>query len=131
MFGKKKNRDGFKLNINKEQAEKEYKEYLNQPPEVLENLKKSKIYMAIYISLGVLLSIASLCLFFEFKSMVGSFVSLGICILLGTVIFFTSKKKCCPNWKLRLVPLICLCVGWVIGIFCIQRIIQITLNVAG
>ena len=34
MFGKKKNKEGFKLNINKEQAEKEYEEYLNQPPEV-------------------------------------------------------------------------------------------------
>lgn len=130
MFGKKKNREGFKLNINKEQAEKEYKEYLNQPPEVLENLKKCKIFMAIYIPLGALLSIAFLGLFFEFKSIVGSLLSLGICILLGTVIFFASKKYL-ANWKLRLVPLICLCVGWVIGIFCIQRIILIILNVAG
>lgn len=131
MFGKKKNREGFKLNINKEQAEKEYKEYLNQPPEVLENLKKCKIFMAIYIPLGVLLSLAALCLFFELKSIVGSLVSLGVCILLGTIIFFASKKKYLANWKLRLVPLICLCVGWVIGIFCIQRIILIILNVAG
>lgn len=131
MFGKKKNRKGFKLNINKEQAAKEYKEYLNQPQEVLENLKKCKIFMAIYIPLGVLLSIALLGLFFEFKSIVGSLVSLGICILLGTVIFFAAKKKYLANWKMRLVPLICICVGWVIGIFCIQRIILIILNVAG
>lgn len=130
MFGKKKNREGFKLNINKEQAEKEYKEYLNQPSEVLENLKKCKIFMAIYIPLGALLSIAFLGLFFEFKSIVGSLLSLGICMLLGTTIFFSSKKYL-ANWKLRLVPLICLCVGWVIGIFCIQRIILIILNVAG
>lgn len=131
MFGKKKKREAFKLSINKKQAEKEYKEYLNQPPEVLENLKNCKIFMAIYIPLGALLSIASLCLFFEFKSIVGSLVSLGICILLGTVIFFASKKKYLANLKLRLVPLICLCVGWIIGIFCIQRIILIILNVAG
>lgn len=130
MFGNKKNKKGFKLNINKEQAEKEYKEYLNQPPEVLEKLRKCKIFMAIYIPLGVLLSIASLGLFFEFKSIVGSLVSLGICMLLGAVIFFASKKKYLENWKLRLVPLICLCVGWIIGIFCIQRIILMVLNVA-
>lgn len=131
MFGKKKNKEGFKLNINKEQAEKEYKEYLNQPPEVLENLKMCKIFMAIYIPLGALLSIAFLGLFSDLKNIVGSLVSLGITILLGTVIFFVSKKKYLENWKLRLVPLICLCVGWVIGIFCIQRIILIILNVAG
>lgn len=130
MFGKKKDREAFKLNINKEQAEKEYKEYLSQPSEVLENLKKCKIFMAIYIPLGALLSIAFLCLFFEFKSIVGSLLSLGICMLLGIIIFFASKKYL-ANWKLRLVPLICLCVGWVIGIFCIQRIILIILNVAG
>lgn len=130
MFGNKKNKKGFKLNINKEQAEKEYKEYWNQPPEVLEKLRKCKIFMAIYIPLGVLLSIASLGLFFEFKSIVGSLVSLGICMLLGAVIFFASKKKYLENWKLRLVPLICLCVGWIIGIFCIQRIILMVLNVA-
>lgn len=131
MFGKKKNKEGFKLNINKEQAEKEYEEYLNQPPEVLENLKKCKIFMAIYIPLGALLSIAFLGLLSDLKNIVGSLVSLGITILLGTVIFFASKKKYLENWKLRLVPLICLCVGWIIGIFCIQRIILIILNVAG
>lgn len=130
MFGKKKNKEGFKLNINKEQAKKEYEEYLNQPPEVLENLKKCKIFMAIYIPLGALLSIAFLGLISEFKSIAGSLISLGFCILLGTVIFFVSKKKYLENWKFRLVPLICLCVGWVIGIFCIQRIILIILNVA-
>lgn len=131
MFGNKKNKERFRLNINKEQAEEEYKEYLNQPPEVLDNLKKCKIFMAMYIPLGVLLSLAFLDLFFEFKSIIGSLVSLGICILLGTVIFFASKKKYVANPKLRLVPLICLCVGWVIGIFCIQRIFLIILNVAG
>lgn len=131
MFGKKKNKEVFKLNINKEDAEKEYKEYFNQPPEVLENLKKCKIFMAIYISLGMVLSIVFLDLFFEFKNIVGSLLSLGITILLGIFIFFALKKKYLTNWKLRLVPLICLCVGWVIGIVCIQRIIHIILNVAG
>lgn len=131
MFGKKKDKEGFKLNINKEDAEKEYKEYFNQPPEVLENLKKCKIFMAIYIPLGMILSIVFLGLFSEFKNIVGSLVSLGITILLGIFIFFAFKKKYLMNWKLRLVPLICLCAGWVIGIVCIQRIIHIILNVEG
>lgn len=131
MFRNKKNKKDFKLNINKEQAKQEYEEYLKQPPEVLENLKKCKIFMAIYIPLGTLLSIAFLGLFSNLKTIVGSLIPLGGCILLGTVIFFISKKKYLKNWKLRLVPLICLCVGWIIGIFCIQRIILIILNVAG
>ncbi|WP_288748601.1 hypothetical protein [uncultured Treponema sp.] len=126
MFWNKNNRKRFKLNINKKQAEKEYEEYLNQPPEVLENLKKCKIFMAIYIPLGVLLSVA-----FEFKSIVGSLVSFGICLSLGIAIFFSLKKEYSDNWKLRLVPLICLSVGQVIGLFCIQKIILIILNVTG
>lgn len=131
MFWNKNNRKRFKLNINKKQAEKEYEEYLNQPPEVLENLKKCKIFMAIYIPLGVLLSVASLYLFFEFKSIVGSLVSFGVCLGLGIAVFFSLKKEYSDNWKLRLVPLICLSVGQVIGLFCIQKIILIILNVAG
>ena len=126
MFWNKNNRKRFKLNINKKQAEKEYEEYLNQPPEVLENLKKCKIFMAIYIPLGVLLSVA-----FEFKSIVGSLVSFGICLSLGIAVFFSLKKEYSDNWKLRLVPLICLSVGQVIRLFCIQKIILIILNVTG
>ena len=128
MFGKKKNKEGFKLNINKEQAKKEYEEYLNQPPEVLENLKMCKIFMAICIPVGVLVNIV----FFElpFNNIVINLMSLGSCLLVGTILFFTNKKFL-TNWKLRLVPLICLCVGWVIGIFCIQKIILIILNIAG
>ena len=128
MFGKKKNKEGFKLNINKEQAEKEYEEYLNQPPEVLENLKMCKISMAIFIPVGVLVNIVYSEL--PFNSIVINLTSLGSCLLVGTILFFFNKKFL-TNWKLRLVPLICLCVGWVIGIFCIQRIILIILNVAG
>ena len=128
MFGKKKNKEGFKLNINKEQAKKEYEEYLNQPPEVLENLKMCKIFMAICIPVGVLVNIV----FFElpFNNIVINLMSLGSCLLVGTILFFTNKNFL-TNWKLRLVPLICLCVGWVIGIFCIQKIILIILNIAG
>lgn len=129
MFGKK-NRDGFKLNINKEEAEKEYQEYLNQPPEVLENLRKCKLYMVVFIPLGAIISLCVLKFFFDFKSFAGSLVTLGICILAGIINFLVSKKFV-SNWKLRLVPLICLCVGWLIGIFCIQKIILIFLNVVG
>lgn len=131
MFGKKKNKEGFKLNINKEQAETEYREYLSQPPEVLENLRKCKIFMATFMPLGIILSLGILLVCFGFKSLMGSAVTLGLCVLLGLAIFFAAKKKYPANWKLRLVPLICLCVGWVIGIFCIQRIILIIINVAG
>ena len=115
MFGKKKNKEGFKLNINKEQAEKEYEEYLNQPPEVLENLKMCKIFMAIFIPVGILVNIV----FWElpFNSIVINLMSVGSCLLVGTILFFTNKNFL-TNWKLRLVPLICLCVGWVIGMFC-------------
>lgn len=128
MFGKKKNKEGFKLNINKEQAEKEYEEYLNQPPEVLENLKMCKIFMAIFIPVGILVNIV----FWElpFNSIVINLMSVGSCLLVGTILFFTNKNFL-TNWKLRLVPLICLCVGWVIGMFCIQSIILIILNVTG
>ena len=126
MFGKKKNKEGFKLNINKEQAEEEYKEYLNQPPEVLENLKKCKLYMAIFIPLGVLVKLAFSCL--PLKNIIENFMSLGTCALVG-IILFLANKKYLTNWKLRLVPLICLCVGWIIGIVCIQKIILIFLNV--
>lgn len=127
MFGKKKNKEGFKLNINKEQAEKEYEEYLNQPPEVLENLKICKIFMAIFIPVGILVNIV----FWElpFNSIVINLMSVGSCLLVGTILFFTNKNFL-TNWKLRLVPLICLCVGWVIGMFCIQSIILIILKVA-
>ena len=127
MFGKKKNKEGFKLNINKEQAEKEYEEYLNQPPEVLENLKMCKIFMAIFIPVGILVNIV----FWElpFNSIVINLMSVGSCLLVGTILFFTNKNFL-TNWKLRLVPLICLCVGWVIGMFCIQSIILIILKVA-
>ena len=93
MFWNKNNRKRFKLNINKKQAEKEYEEYLNQPPEVLENLKKCKIFMAIYIPLGVLLSVAFLYLLFEFKSIIGSLVSFGVCLGLGIAVFFSLKKN--------------------------------------
>ena len=130
MFGKK-NKAGFKLNINKGEAEKEYKEYLNQPPEVLENLRKCKIFMAIFIPIGMCLSLAILRFGFEFKSVAGSITSLGICILFGFALFFVFKKRYLSNWKLRLVPLICLCAGWGIGIFCIQKIILIFLNIEG
>lgn len=128
MFGKKKNKEGFKLNINKEQAEKEYEEYLNQPPEVLENLKMCKIFMAIFIPVGILVNIV----FWElpFNSIVINLMSVGSCLLVGTILFFTNKNFL-TNWKLRLVPLICLCVGWVIGMFCIQSIILMILNVTG
>ena len=128
MFGKKKNKEGFKLNINKEQAEKEYEEYLNQPPEVLENLKICKIFMAIFIPVGILVNIV----FWElpFNSIVINLMSVGSCLLVGTILFFTNKNFL-TNWKLRLVPLICLCVGWVIGMFCIQSIILMILNVSG
>lgn len=131
MFGNKKNKEGFKLNINKEDAEKEYKEYLNQPPEVLENLNKCKFYMAIFIPLGVLLSILISGLLFNFKSLAGWLLSFGMCLGLGAAIFFSLKKKYSNNWKLRLVPLICLNVGQFFGLFCIQKIILIILNVAG
>ena len=128
MFGKKKNKEGFKLNINKEQAAKDYEEYLNQPPEVLENLKMCKIFMAIFIPVGILVNIV----FWElpFNSIVINLMSVGSCLLVGTILFFTNKNFL-TNWKLRLVPLICLCVGWVIGMFCIQSIILMILNVAG
>ena len=128
MFGKKKNKEGFKLNINKEQAEKEYEEYLNQPPEVLENLKICKIFMAIFIPVGILVNIV-FCEF-PFNSIVINLMSVGSCLLVGTILFFTNKNFL-TNWKLRLVPLICLCVGWVIGMFCIQSIILMILNVTG
>ena len=128
MFGKK-NREGFKLNINKEEAEKEYQEYLNQPPEVLENLRKCRLYMAVFIPLGTIISLFVLNFFFDFKSFAGSLVTLGICVFAGIIIFLVSKKFV-NNWKLRLVPLICLCAGWLIGIFCIQKIIVTFLNIA-
>lgn len=128
MFGKK-NREGFKLNINKEEAEKEYQEYLNQPPEVLKNLRKCKLYMAVFIPLGAIISLFVLNFFFNFKSFAGSLVTLGICVFAG-IISFLVLKKFVNNWKLRLVPLICLCAGWLIGIFCIQKIIVTFLNIA-
>lgn len=132
MFGNKKNKERFRLNINKEQAEEEYKEYLNQPPEVLDNLKKCKIFMAVFIPLGILLSLVVLGFCFEFKSLIGSVVTLGNCLFSGAINFFISKRFINNrNRKLRLVPLICLCVGWVIGIVCVQPIILIILNVAG
>lgn len=129
MFGKK-NREGFKLNINKEEAEKEYQKYLNQPPEVLENLRKCRLYMAVFIPLGTIISLFVLNFFFDFKSFAGSLVTLGICVFAGIVNFLISKKFV-SNWKLRLVPLICLFVGWLIGIFCIQKVILILLNFVG
>lgn len=130
MFGKKKNKERFKVNINKEQAEEEYKEYMNQPPEVLQNLKTCKYFMAVFIPLGIVSSLVVLGFCFEFKSFIGSITSLGICLFSGSASFFISKRFF-NDWKLRLVPLICLCTGWVIGIFCIQRIFLIILNVAG
>ena len=130
MFGKNKNKEGFKLNINKEDAEKEYEEYLNQPPEVLENLKMCKIFMSVFIPLGICLSTLLSTLVFNFKDYVGILLSLGICFLLGGVFFLVSKKRL-NNWKLRLVPLICLCTGWIMGILCIQKIVLMFMNFAG
>lgn len=130
MFGNKKNKEKFNLNINKEQAKKEYMEYLNQPPEVLENLRQCKIFMAVFIPAGILLTLVVLGFFFEFKSFIGSVIALVLCLILGTVIFFVSKKSL-KNIKLRFVPLICLFSGWLIGILCIQKIILTILNIVG
>ena len=130
MFGNKKNKEKFNLNINKEQAKKEYMEYLNQPPEVLENLRQCKIFMAVFIPAGILLTLVVLGFFFEFNSFIGSVIALVLCLILGTVIFFVSKKSL-KNIKLRFVPLICLFSGWLIGILCIQKIILTILNIVG
>ena len=130
MFGNKKNKEKFNLNINKEQAKKEYMEYLNQPPEVLENLRQCKIFMAVFIPAGILLTLVVLGFFFEFNRFIGSVIALVLCLILGTVIFFVSKKSL-KNIKLRFVPLICLFSGWLIGILCIQKIILTILNIVG
>lgn len=130
MFGNKKNKEKFNLNINKEQAKKEYMEYLNQPPEVLENLRQCKIFMAVFIPAGILLTLVVLGFFFEFNSFIGSVIALVLCLILGIVIFFVSKKSL-KNIKLRFVPLICLFSGWLIGILCIQKIILTILNIVG
>lgn len=130
MFGNKMNREKFKMNINKEQAEQEYREYFSQPSEVLENLRRCKIFMAVFIPIGILLTLAVLKFFFESNNFVGFIVALILCFLLGMIVFFLSKRTL-KNIKLRVVPLICLFSGWLIYILCIQKIILIILNVAG
>lgn len=127
MFRNKKNKKSFKLNINKEQAEKEYREYLNQSPEVLENLRICKIFMAVFIPIGIVLT-SAIGFIFEFKGFLGAVIAFAVCLLLGMVIFLI--KKSLKNIKLRFVPLICLFFGWLAGILCIQKIILIFLNFA-
>lgn len=131
MFGnKKKSQERFRLSIDKKQAEEEHREYLSQPPEVLRNLRTCRSLMWVFISSGIILSLAISGLFFGFKSPGGPAVTLGICLLSGAGSFLVTKRHL-DNWRLRLVPLICLCAGWGIGTFCVQRIILIILNIAG
>lgn len=130
MFRNKGNKEKFNLNINKEQARKEYEEYLNQPPEVLENLRKCKLFMAVYIPVGAILETIVSGVFFDFKSSIGKLLSFVLCIILGIVIFFVSKRTY-YNSKLRIVPLVCLCSGWLIGLLCIQKVLILFLNIVG
>ena len=44
MFGKKKNKEGFKLNINKEQAEEEYKEYVERYRKAYADLESKGVF---------------------------------------------------------------------------------------
>jgi len=129
MFGYKKNKKPFKLHINKKNAVEEYMEYMSQPPEVLENLRKCKIFMAIFIPVGIILSIVAGFLF-NFKNFTAAAIALCFYFIIGLTFFFASKNRL-ENWKLRLVPLICLFTGWIMGTFCIQKIILMIINVVG
>ena len=141
MFGYKKNKKPFKLHINKKNAAEEYMEYMSQPPEVLENLRKCKIFMAIFIPVGIItehLANRNILSASQLIEMQNSAYGLNIKNANFSVSYFDfekidehSSKNRLENWKLRLVPLICLFTGWIMGTFCIQKIILMILNVVG
>ena len=127
MFRNKKNKETFKLNINKEQANEEYKEYMSQPPEILESLRNCKIFMAIFIPAGIALTIL-ISVVFPTQDLIGDFITLGVCILVGVLFSLCPPKKYSTSLKIRFVPLICLCTGWTIGQICVQKIITMVIK---
>lgn len=123
MFGFKRKISRNRWKVNKKQAEKEHREYMNQSPEVLENLKLCKLYMKIFILAGIILSFLGKMLP-NLRNIFCILISLCSCIILGTAFFFLSGKKL-SNLKIRLVPLICLCFGWGMGMLFSQKIISL------
>lgn len=104
MFGKKF-RNPFKIEIDKEQAEKDRNEYMAQPPEVLKQLEMCRNFMLVFIPA------AAIAVF-----LLPIFIALPVCTAAGASAFLFMKFRKKEGWKLSLVPGVCILIGIILGL---------------
>lgn len=105
----KKNRKPFTLRIDKNQAERERELFEGEPPEVKASLRLCKIFMAVFMPVGTVLS-------FLPNALVSVLVLLGA----GLISFAFVKLKVAADRKLPFVPAICLVSGFLMGQFILK-----------